>query len=228
MALPSKKSRGRQAGSTSSVSRDETSRKERNFLALPGDYGITRNPDADYEQHAGEHIDYCGFSVLPAAIERDVLIAFSTEPLTGDNKDESIPKPSKPGKTVIVLRNTEEKYSPTAFEVDLAGNGDDLALPEKHHWSSYFIAGTKGILAHLVKTRSRNISTPKPGPALIRILVDGTVPEGSGLSSSSAMTTASAIAILEISGRREGEFQVGRIDVTNVAIESGQCPACRS
>lgn len=168
----------------------------------------------------GEHIDYCGFSVLPAAIERDVLIAFSTDPITEDNKDESIPKPSKPGKTVIVLRNTEEKYSPTAFEVDLTGNGDDLALPEKHHWSSYFIAGTKGILAHLVKTRSRNISTPKPGPALIRILVDGTVPEGSGLSSSSAMTTASAIAILEISGRREGEFQVGRSDVTNVAIES--------
>ncbi|GAA5992737.1 hypothetical protein JCM10908_006907 [Rhodotorula pacifica] len=167
----------------------------------------------------GEHIDYCGFSVLPAAIERDVLIAFSTEAPTS-NDDDSIPKPSKPGKTVLVLRNMESKYTPTALEVDLTGNGDDLALPEKHHWSSYFIAGTKGILSHLFKTRSRNISTPVPGPERVLILVQGTVPEGSGLSSSSAMTTASAIAILEISGRRDGEHQVGRKDVTNVAIES--------
>ena len=26
----------------------------------------------------GEHIDYCGFAVLPAAIEQDFIIAYST------------------------------------------------------------------------------------------------------------------------------------------------------
>lgn len=103
----------------------------------------------------------------------------------------------------------------------MTGNGDDLPVPQEHHWSSYFIAGTKGILAHLVKTRSKNVSTPVPGPKQVLVLVAGTVPEGSGLSSSSAMTTASAMAVLEISGRREGDMQVGRSDLTNVAIESG-------
>ena len=34
------------------------------------------------------------------------------------------------------------------------------------------------------------------------------------------MTTASAIAVLEVLGRRDGEDAVGRKDLTNVAIES--------
>ncbi|NXD32276.1 GALK Galactokinase, partial [Spelaeornis formosus] len=166
----------------------------------------------------GEHIDYCGFSVLPAAIERDVLIAFSTAEPDPSFAGADLPAPSQDSaKTVFVLRNVQSKFSPTDFEADLAGDGTDLALPSDHHWSSYFIAGTKGILAHLKKTGG--ISLPSP-PKRVLILVGGTVPEGSGLSSSSAMTTASAIAILELVGRREGENQVARKALTNVAIES--------
>lgn len=78
-------------------------------------------------------------SVLPAAIERDVLVAFSTDP---QDKDK-LPKATAAGRTVVVLRNVDDKYSPTHFEVDLSSWGGDLALPKKHHWSSYFIAGTK-------------------------------------------------------------------------------------
>ncbi|BGP38973.1 galactokinase [Rhodotorula kratochvilovae] len=165
----------------------------------------------------GEHIDYCGFSVLPTAIERDVLIAFSTADPDPSFKGADLPAPSANGKTVFVLRNAASKFTPTSFEVDLGGDGTDLALPKEHHWSSYFIAGTKGILQHLQKNAgTASVDAPKR----VLVLVDGTVPEGSGLSSSSAMTTASAIAVLEILGRREGEDQVGRKDLTNVAIES--------
>ncbi|BGO90631.1 hypothetical protein NBRC10512_000195 [Rhodotorula toruloides] len=163
----------------------------------------------------GEHIDYCGFSVLPAAIERDVLVAFSTASPSSSGKD--IPSPSEKGKTVFVLRNSSSKFSPTSFEVDLTGDGTDVALPQEHHWSSYFIAGTKGILGHLYRKPRQSEFTP---PERVLILVNGTVPEGSGLSSSSAMTTASAIAVLEIVGRREGDDGISRRDVTNVAIES--------
>ncbi|KPV77344.1 uncharacterized protein RHOBADRAFT_11723 [Rhodotorula graminis WP1] len=165
----------------------------------------------------GEHIDYCGFSVLPAAIERDVLIAFATSDPHPSFKGADLPAPSADGKTTFVLRNLSSKFTPTSFEVDLAGDGADLALPKDHHWSSYFIAGTKGILQHL----SANAGTaPVTPPKRVLILVGGTVPEGSGLSSSSAMTTASAIAVLEVLGRRDGEDGVGRKDLTNVAIES--------
>ncbi|ORY91663.1 ribosomal protein S5 domain 2-type protein [Leucosporidium creatinivorum] len=164
----------------------------------------------------GEHIDYCGFSVLPAAIERDVLVAFSTDP---QDKDK-LPKATASGRTVAVLRNVDDKYSPTHFEVDLSSWGGDLALPKKHHWSSYFIAGTKGILQHLHENAPKTILGRKENPSHIIILVAGTVPEGSGLSSSSAMTTASAITLLEISGRRDGPNKIGRRGVTEVAIES--------
>ncbi|GAA6023075.1 hypothetical protein JCM10207_007711 [Rhodosporidiobolus poonsookiae] len=164
----------------------------------------------------GEHIDYCGFSVLPAAIERDVLIAFSTAD-PSSSSGTSFPTPSEKGKTVFILRNVEEKYSAVDFEVDLTGDGTDLLILDEHHWSNYFRAGTKGILAHL---HNKGGNWGETMPERVLVLVDGTVPEGSGLSSSSAMTTASAIAVLDVIGKREGLERVGRRDVTNVAIES--------
>ncbi|GAA5825741.1 hypothetical protein JCM10212_004006, partial [Sporobolomyces blumeae] len=162
-----------------------------------------------------EHIDYCGFSVLPAAVDKDVLIAFSTAPSPSADKD--LPAPSFPNKTVFVLRNVEDKYSETHFEVDLHSDGHTLQINPEHHWSNYFIAGTKGILAHLAKHKAKWESG---APERVLVLVHGTVPEGSGLSSSSAMTTASAIAVLEVVGRRDGTEFVCRRDVTNVAIDS--------
>ena len=49
----------------------------------------------------GEHIDYALFGVFPAAIERDILIAFAPRP-PGD----------EPG---VVVANTESKYTKQAF-----------------------------------------------------------------------------------------------------------------
>lgn len=82
--------------------------------------------------------------MLPAAIERDVLIAYTTTSSPSTEIQGSVPKPTKAGRTVVVLRNVEsEKYTDTHFEVDLNSWGGDLPLPKTHHWSSYFIAGTK-------------------------------------------------------------------------------------
>lgn len=80
-------------------------------------------------------------SVLPAAVERDCLIAFSTAP--SPTLTSSLPRPANPKRTVVLLRNTDPKYTPTSFNVNLSGDGSDLPMPKEHHWSSYFIAGTK-------------------------------------------------------------------------------------
>jgi len=171
--------------------------------------------------YVGEHIDYCGFSVLPAAVDKDVLVAFSTAPAS-PSADTKLPSPSAPNKTVFILRNLESKYSATDFEVDLNGDGSDLEINQDHHWSNYFIAGTKGILSHLAKNKAKWESGT---PDRVLVMVHGTVPEGSGLSSSSAMTTASAMAVLEVVGRRDGMEFICRRDVTNVAIEGGESPS---
>ena len=57
-------------------------------------------------------------------------------------------------------------------------------------------------------------------PSELLVLVTGSVPEGSGLSSSSAMTTASAILVQEAAARRTGPGALDRKQVTEVAIES--------
>jgi galactokinase len=89
----------------------------------------------------GEHIDYAGLGVMPAAIERDVLMAFSVLPA----KEGVSSSPAAPeGKTKVILRNlNEDKYKGTEFVVDMLSKGDDLPMPETHEWSNYFIAGTK-------------------------------------------------------------------------------------
>ncbi|SCV70910.1 BQ2448_3672 [Microbotryum intermedium] len=163
----------------------------------------------------GEHIDYCGFSVLPAAVERDVLIALSVSP----KETSDYPQPSRPDHTVIILRNVDEKFSPTHFDVDLNSSAWDVQMPKPHHWSSYFIAGTKGVLGHLY---SRTAYLPSTGthPSHILMLVSGSVPEGSGLSSSSALTIASSIAILHVVGRISGPDAIDRKAMTEVAIAS--------
>ena len=73
----------------------------------------------------GEHIDYCGYFVMPAAIEQDMLIAVAPN-----------------GKSFIDLRNTDKDYK-----------GEIIALtpPEYHKepdkkWLNYFLAAYKHIL----------------------------------------------------------------------------------
>lgn len=73
---------------------------------------------------------------MPAAIERDVLIAFASSSVTP-------PPEVGPGQTVVRLSNLDGKYGPVEFVVDLAGDGDDVVMPGDHHWSSYVKAGAK-------------------------------------------------------------------------------------
>lgn len=73
----------------------------------------------------------------------------------------------------------------------------------------------EGILAQLAEL---DPATPKTTmPATLNLLVTGSVPAGSGLSSSAAMTTASVIVSLFATGRLD---QVRRREITNCAIVS--------
>ncbi|MBN3296336.1 GALK2 kinase, partial [Amia calva] len=80
----------------------------------------------------GEHIDYCGYAVLPMAIEQDILAAVSL------NKTQT-----------IQLANTKPLYQ------DFTGSAGDIQIDKsKPLWHYYFLCGLKGIQEHF------NPSTP--------------------------------------------------------------------
>ncbi|KAG5849004.1 hypothetical protein ANANG_G00105460 [Anguilla anguilla] len=74
----------------------------------------------------GEHIDYCGYAVLPMAIEQNILAAVSV--------DES---------QTIQLANTNPQYND--YIVSAGDIKIDRANPQ---WHYYFLCGVKGIQEH--------------------------------------------------------------------------------
>ncbi|XP_059952789.1 N-acetylgalactosamine kinase isoform X4 [Mesoplodon densirostris] len=77
----------------------------------------------------GEHIDYCGYSVLPMAVEQDMLIAV------------------EPVKThVLQLANTDPLYP------DFSASANNIQIDKtKPLWHNYFLCGFKGIQVELAE-----------------------------------------------------------------------------
>ena len=112
----------------------------------------------------GEHVDYCGYAVLPMAIEQSILVAVARQ------RDSA----------KLVLQNTNaDKYS--GIEYDLEG-GVDIDLGDGPKWHNYFLCGVKGVLQDAAVTSCKGMIG----------LIDGTIPPSAGLSSSSALVVAAA------------------------------------
>ncbi|XP_073160067.1 N-acetylgalactosamine kinase isoform X3 [Lepidochelys kempii] len=92
----------------------------------------------------GEHIDYCGYAVLPMAIEQDILIAV---------------EPVKP--QVVQLANTNPLYS------DFSTSVNNIHINKtKPVWHNYFLCGLKGIqveLAEICTKTERYVGTEGGG-----------------------------------------------------------------
>ncbi|XP_074150562.1 N-acetylgalactosamine kinase [Sminthopsis crassicaudata] len=74
----------------------------------------------------GEHIDYCGYAVLPMAVEQDILIA--VEPVKSQT---------------LHLTNTNPKYP------DFSTSVNDIHIDKTNpQWHNYFLCGLKGIQEH--------------------------------------------------------------------------------
>ncbi|KAI9319875.1 galactokinase [Dichotomocladium elegans] len=117
----------------------------------------------------GEHIDYCGFGVMPMGIEPDTLIAVATT--DADSR--------------IRIANVDPKYE--AREFDYVGGTEIVEIDAtKHEWSNYFKCGYKVIMDGQKDVK----------PKGLYLLMDGTVPAGSGLSSSASIVCASAVAVV--------------------------------
>ena len=146
----------------------------------------------------GEHIDYSLYEVLPMAIVEDVLIAVSASPEHQEDGDFK--------KTIANIDHSKHKSN--EFLVSNKGEVDIDA--SAHEWTNYFKAGIRGAYQLLQQK--------KPGhqPIGMKVLVDGSVPAGGGLSSSAAFVCASALAAL----RANGQKNVSKKDLVELAIVS--------
>lgn len=121
----------------------------------------------------GEHTDYSGLPVLPVAIDRSTVIV-------------AAPRPD----SVIDLANANPDYPARRF--NLAPNIPPYPAGD---WANYVKAAVQGVIAHF--------GARGDSPELFRgatLRVDGRVPVAAGLSSSAALTVASALAFMAVNG----------------------------
>ena len=168
------------------------------------------------------------FSCLPAALEMDILMPFHVQ-VTDDDRHTSS------SKVTFDLRNTDARFESTIFESDFDGpNTVQLQHSGNTRWANYFKVAFKvghstlsvqilivylfkGLHSHLPKS----VLSSRTRPVRISVLIDGTIPPESSLSSSAAMTCCSSIVILQAFGARE---LISRREMAEVAIESGAFP----
>eukprot|EP00210_Caulerpa_lentillifera_P002957 g2824.t1 len=142
----------------------------------------------------GEHIDYEGYAVFPMAIRQDTAVAIR-----------------KSGNELIVANLKDQIYPTEVLELNPKQEVDVTS----HKWTNYFLAAYKVLpvlscpglvwfvslfmqgVYDYIETRGIPYESPPIG---LQILVDGEVPIGSGLSSSSSLVCSCALALLSVLG----------------------------
>lgn len=124
----------------------------------------------------GEHIDYEGFGVLPMAIENDILVAVNVKEINEDCGDANLAY-------LNINHQNNSHFKGRNFKT----NGPiDFIKP--HEWINYVLAGFNAIYESFLKEKKLKVN--------LNLLITGNVPFESGLSSSSALTVASALAFV--------------------------------
>lgn len=124
----------------------------------------------------GEHIDYCGLSVLPIAIQRRVTLVMRPR------------------------EDTRVRVTSSAFDFELRTFELGEAIPRYPggDWGNYVKAGVQAIVAHLASRPVNHRSGVPLGG--FDGLIESDLPPAAGLSSSSALVVASGLATLAANG----------------------------
>lgn len=138
----------------------------------------------------GEHIDYCHFSVLPMAIEVDVIAA------VGECEG-----------STISISNTDKRFQ--TEHIEIPADGSVVTIDQtKQLWGNYFKCGL--IVAHKY-ILERNLEFRLKA---FNALFDGNVPTGGGLSSSAAFCIAATLSCLKVNGINN----VSKSDLTRITV----------
>jgi len=149
----------------------------------------------------GEHIDYSLYPCLPMAIYPDVIVAVSSS-------DEPSAAAAAGTYKLQVANVASDRFPTREFDMPY----DEVEIDAtKHEWTNYFKAGLRGALELLRKKHGKDFK-----PRSMKVLMDGTVPAGGGLSSSAAFVSAAALAVMFANGERD----IDKKALTEVAIVS--------
>jgi galactokinase len=124
----------------------------------------------------GEHVDYHGYSVLPCALEHDVVIAVGTNGLVN---------------SAVQCANTNTTKFPQGSFANDPSVPVDRSGPLQ--WWQYVQCGFKGTF----DSAPAGQKSPVKGVVMV---VDGKVPPAAGVSSSSALVVASTLAVAVANG----------------------------
>jgi len=130
----------------------------------------------------GEHTDYNGLPVMPMAINRDILVAASVRP---DHR--------------IQLKNMEHRFEDREYEIL-----PQIAPFAKGDWGNYSKAGIQTVVGYIGSQSGSTAGLPRG----MNLLVSADLPASGGLSSSSALVVANALALLYLN---EIELQKERL-----------------
>uniref|UniRef100_W8BU43 N-acetylgalactosamine kinase n=1 Tax=Ceratitis capitata TaxID=7213 RepID=W8BU43_CERCA len=142
----------------------------------------------------GEHVDYCGYPVLPMAIDQCILLA------VGRNEENSF----------LQLRNVETKRYEN-FKCDMSALRIDLPQNSGPQWYNYYLCGIKGIFEQIQQSNNKPLT-----PIGMTVALSGNIPPASGLSSSSALVSAAVLATAYV-------HQSSPLDRKQLASISARC-----
>lgn len=176
--------------------------------AIIRDFANTYNLEPDFITRSpgrvnliGEHIDYVNFSVLPMAIDVDVLV--------GVKVLEEQDNPS------ITLTNADPKFAQRKFDLPLDGSFISID-PSVSDWSNYFKCGLLVAQEYLKETFPDKFETNPP--VGLQVFVRGNVPTGGGLSSSAAFICAVALAVIR--ANTAADYKVSKQDLTRITVSA--------
>ncbi|QLG73773.1 hypothetical protein HG535_0F02840 [Zygotorulaspora mrakii] len=145
----------------------------------------------------GEHIDYCDFSVLPMAIDVDMLCAVKVVKSSGK----------------ISLSNDDSRFGNR--DIELPKDGSFVAIdPSVSDWSNYFKCGLHVAHSYLKQVApDRFEKAPLTG---LEVFCQGNVPTGGGLSSSAAFICATALAVVR--ANMGAGYSMSQQDLTKITV----------
>lgn len=153
----------------------------------------------------GDHIDYSYYSVLPMAIENDVVMAISFDVHPPSRTDSCSDIETMPAK--VRIANMDPKFEAQEFTIPNDGSQIEIDAA-KSDWVNYFRCGLAVVHDHLPKSKFVDMN----------VLVDGNVPDGAGLSSSAAFVVCATFAALYA----QGETEIDKKTLTKLSTKCEQ------